>query len=91
MKIGQFNITIFLSFLITLLLCSSSSNAFQGVSVGMNGMRTVSSTTSLNVFGNKKSKASAAEEAAKKEKFWQGEWVCKDCGYIYNRVSIICL
>jgi hypothetical protein len=45
------------------------------------------STTSLNmVFGKKKSAAQKAEDDAKAAKFWQGEWVCKDCGYIYNRV-----
>jgi rubrerythrin len=38
------------------------------------------------VFGNKKSAAQQAEEKAKAEKYWQGDWVCKDCGYIYNRV-----
>jgi hypothetical protein len=44
-----------------------------------------SSSTNLNmVFGNKKSKAKADAEASK---YWEGEWVCKDCGYIYNRVS----
>jgi hypothetical protein len=50
---------------------------------------TAASTTSLNVFGNKKSKA---QKAVSKEepKYWQGEWVCKDCGYIYNRVSLVC-
>ena len=42
------------------------------------------SGTALHVFGNKKTKAQQAAEA---EKYWQGEWVCKDCGYIYNRVS----
>lgn len=47
---------------------------------------TVSTTTSLNVFGKKKSAAQKAEDAAKAEMYWQGEWVCKDCGYIYNRV-----
>lgn len=49
-------------------------------------MTPLSTTTSLNVFGNKKNaaaKAKAAEEAAQ---YWAGEWVCKDCGYIYNRV-----
>lgn len=44
------------------------------------------SSTSLNVFGNKKSTAAKAEEDVS-SKYWQGEWVCKDCGYIYNRVS----
>ncbi|CAB9505393.1 Rubredoxin [Seminavis robusta] len=43
--------------------------------------------TSLNVFGNKKSAASKAEEEEKESKFWQGEWVCADCGYIYNRAE----
>jgi rubrerythrin len=43
-------------------------------------------TTSLYVFGKKKTAAQKAEEEAKASKYWQGEWVCKDCGYIYNRV-----
>jgi hypothetical protein len=42
--------------------------------------------TSLNVFGNKKKSASELE---KESKYWQGEWVCKDCGYIYNRVRLL--
>ena len=46
----------------------------------------VSSSTSLNVFGKKKTAAQKAEEEEKAEKYWQGEWVCKDCGYIYDRV-----
>mmetsp|Transcript_14788 Transcript_14788/g.25059 ORF Transcript_14788/g.25059 Transcript_14788/m.25059 type:complete len:148 (-) Transcript_14788:1625-2068(-) len=44
-------------------------------------------TTALNVFGNRKSAAQKAEEAAAAAKYWQGEWVCKDCGYIYNRAE----
>jgi rubredoxin len=36
------------------------------------------------VFGNKKSKNQKAE-AEMAAKMWQGDWVCKDCGYIYNR------
>jgi len=47
----------------------------------------VASSTSLNVFGNKKTAAQKAEEEAKASMYWEGEWVCKDCGYIYNRVS----
>ena len=43
-----------------------------------------SSSSALNVFGNKKT---SAAKAAEEEKYWQGEWVCKDCGYIYQRVS----
>ena len=27
----------------------------------------------------------AEQETA--SKYWQGEWVCKDCGYIYNRAE----
>jgi hypothetical protein len=47
-----------------------------------------STSTSLNmVFGNKKSAAQKAADAEKAALYWQGEWVCKDCGYIYNRVS----
>ena len=43
---------------------------------------TATTSTRLNVFGNRKTKEQQAEED---EKYWQGEWVCKDCGYIYNR------
>ncbi|GAX26445.1 hypothetical protein FisN_37Hu005 [Fistulifera solaris] len=43
-----------------------------------------STTTALHVFGNKKS-AAAKEEV--NSQYWQGEWVCKDCGYIYNRAE----
>ena len=42
--------------------------------------------TALNVFGNKKSAAAKVEEDSQ---YWQGEWVCKDCGYIYNRVRVL--
>ena len=43
--------------------------------------------TSLNVFGQKKSAAAKAAEEEAAAKYWQGEWVCKDCGYIYNRAE----
>jgi hypothetical protein len=52
----------------------------------------LSTTTSLNVFGNKKSAAAKAAKAARdleEEQYWQGDWVCKDCGYIYQRVRYI--
>jgi len=45
----------------------------------------VSTSTSLNVFGTKKSKAQKEAEAEKAAMYWEGEWVCKDCGYIYQR------
>jgi len=41
--------------------------------------------TALNVFGTKKSKAKKAEDAEKASLYWEGDWVCKDCGYIYSR------
>ncbi|GMI06717.1 hypothetical protein TrVE_jg8090 [Triparma verrucosa] len=41
-------------------------------------------STSLNVFGTKKAKISP-EEQARIDSYWEGDWVCKDCGYIYNR------
>jgi len=46
------------------------------------------SQTSLDmVFGKKKTAAQKQLEEEEASKYWQGEWVCKDCGYIYNRVS----
>mmetsp|Transcript_68917 Transcript_68917/g.183605 ORF Transcript_68917/g.183605 Transcript_68917/m.183605 type:complete len:143 (-) Transcript_68917:93-521(-) len=73
------------SFLIALicLLFASHATAFQPVPNGI----ARPSVTALNVFGNKKSKVTKAEEAAKAAEFWQGEWVCKDCGYIYSRAE----
>ena len=47
----------------------------------------INTPTSLSVFGNKKTEAQKAEEEALAAKYWQGEWVCKDCGYIYNRAE----
>eukprot|EP00566_Odontella_aurita_P027422 CAMPEP_0113556584 /NCGR_PEP_ID=MMETSP0015_2-20120614/17330_1 /TAXON_ID=2838 /ORGANISM="Odontella" /LENGTH=164 /DNA_ID=CAMNT_0000457941 /DNA_START=132 /DNA_END=626 /DNA_ORIENTATION=- /assembly_acc=CAM_ASM_000160 len=47
---------------------------------------TSTTTTGLSmVFGNKKSAAAKAAEEEKASQFWQGDWVCKDCGYIYQR------
>lgn len=90
-----------LSVLVALVLCLAPSTTFGFVArpsvsvasqtaVGGAGvvstLKTSSSTTtSLNVFGNRKSKAQKA--SPEDDKFWQGDWVCKDCGYIYNKVS----
>lgn len=40
------------------------------------------------VFGKKKTAAQKAEEEEKAAMYWQGEWVCKDCGYIYIRSEV---
>mmetsp|Transcript_18258 Transcript_18258/g.25761 ORF Transcript_18258/g.25761 Transcript_18258/m.25761 type:complete len:149 (+) Transcript_18258:78-524(+) len=74
-------ITLLVSFAFLL----SSTNAFSPVT-GPRLAVSTPTTSSLNmVFGKKKSAAQKAEEEAKAAKYWQGEWVCKDCGYIYNR------
>ena len=59
---------------------------FQSVQPRTMVVSPTTTTTALNVFGNKKTAASRAAEAEAAAKYWQGEWVCKDCGYIYNRV-----
>jgi rubredoxin len=59
---------------------SQTASAFQAPVL----VRSNLSPTSLNVFGNKKPSPAELEKASK---FWQGEWVCKDCGYIYNRAE----
>eukprot|EP00549_Striatella_unipunctata_P023965 CAMPEP_0118682974 /NCGR_PEP_ID=MMETSP0800-20121206/5781_1 /TAXON_ID=210618 ORGANISM="Striatella unipunctata, Strain CCMP2910" /NCGR_SAMPLE_ID=MMETSP0800 /ASSEMBLY_ACC=CAM_ASM_000638 /LENGTH=145 /DNA_ID=CAMNT_0006579419 /DNA_START=46 /DNA_END=483 /DNA_ORIENTATION=+ len=73
-----------ISFLLALFLVAFQS--CQGFapprSFGVQARADTTSSTELNmVFGKKKSKARQELEA----QFWQGEWVCKDCGYIYNR------
>ena len=80
-----------LAIVCVLVALASTANAFappKPAAASFSRATTVPTTTELNVFGNKKASAAAkAEEAAKAEKYWAGEWVCKDCGYIYNRVS----
>jgi rubredoxin len=49
--------------------------------------RSIAVPTNLSVFGKKKTEAQKAEEAELAAKYWAGEWVCKDCGYIYNRAE----
>ncbi len=74
--------------LVALLSVFGSSYAFTGPRLPANVARSTQPATSLNmVFGNKKTKAQKAEEEAKAAMYWEGEWVCKDCGYIYQRVS----
>ena len=74
--------------LVFLFLIFDGVNAFSVVRPAVVSARTSpasSRTTSLNVFGKRKP---TAAEQEKLDKYWQGEWVCKDCGYIYNRVRI---
>jgi hypothetical protein len=61
-------------------------SSFQPTSLSTKPSTTFSTKTALNVFGTKKSNKMTPEEM---EKYWQGEWVCKDCGYIYNRVRFM--
>jgi hypothetical protein len=60
---------------ICLCFAAQSANAFQAPSLVRSS--SVTSQTAINVFGNKKKVSAADEEKA--SKFWQGEWVCKDC------------
>lgn len=78
------------SFVATLLLlllvaCTQAFTVQPRATSSKNGLTTRAPTSLNMVFGNRKAKAAAkAEEDAK---YWQGDWVCKDCGYIYNKVS----
>jgi len=81
--------SLFFTLAALLLLCGFSS-AFQtprAPVASIAGVVSSTSTTALNVFGSKKKKSAAEIEA--ESKYWQGEWVCKDCGYIYNRVRLL--
>jgi len=44
-------------------------------------------STTLNVFGTKKSAKQKAETQAKADEYWAGDWVCADCGYIYQKTE----
>jgi hypothetical protein len=76
----------FLASLILAIICLTSASAFSVRPSVVPSVSTSVSSTSLNVFGNRKSKAQQVEE--EDPRFWQGEWVCKDCGYIYQKVSL---
>eukprot|EP00979_Chaetoceros_neogracilis_P003093 scaffold524_cov260-Chaetoceros_neogracile.AAC.13 len=71
-----------------LLAAVNPTSAFSPVAPVTRVPSTTVSTTSLNIFGKKKSAAQKAEEEEKAALYWQGEWVCKDCGYIYNRSEV---
>eukprot|EP00526_Cylindrotheca_closterium_P024372 CAMPEP_0113632212 /NCGR_PEP_ID=MMETSP0017_2-20120614/16740_1 /TAXON_ID=2856 /ORGANISM="Cylindrotheca closterium" /LENGTH=152 /DNA_ID=CAMNT_0000542753 /DNA_START=39 /DNA_END=497 /DNA_ORIENTATION=+ /assembly_acc=CAM_ASM_000147 len=82
------------SFIVSLILAiicfASTSSAFSVrpgavVSSPLSTASASASTTSLNVFGKRKTKAQIEEEEALAATYWQGEWVCKDCGYIYQK------
>eukprot|EP00957_Ditylum_brightwellii_P097565 7430769-Ditylum_brightwellii.AAC.1 len=76
-----------LSLLLVCLTASTSAFAPSGRTTALMPRTSVApaTTTSLNVFGKKKTAEQKAIEEEKAAKFWQGEWVCKDCGYIYQR------
>lgn len=61
----------------------STCNAFTTPTPAIAPRTAQTSVTSLNVFGKKKSAAAQQEEAEKAEKFWQGDWVCKDCTLVF--------
>jgi hypothetical protein len=86
MKSSTSIISIFFA-LLCLSVATTSAFVVRPSAIASTTTSSVVSSTSLNVFGKKKSKAQKAEEAEKAAKYWEGEWVCKDCGYIYNRVS----
>lgn len=82
------------SIIFALSSCISTTSAFTVRPSGLVGTSAVTtmptaiakkSSTSLGVFGTKKSKAQKEAEAERAALYWEGEWVCKDCGYIYNR------
>jgi rubrerythrin len=81
----------FVSTFIFAILCLSSALAFTArpaiIPRTSSVAQVASSTTSLNIFGKRKTEAEKAAQAEKDALYWQGEWVCKDCGYIYQRVS----
>ena len=82
-----------ISFLMLLGMASAFTNTrqsanFAGVVSSSNSIISTmsSSSTQLNmVFGKKKTAAQKAEEEELAAKYWAGEWVCKDCGYVYDR------
>jgi len=73
--------------LLAVLCLITTTSAFAPVAFSpRTGVASATSATTLNmVFGNKKTQNQKVEDE-KVSKFWQGDWVCKDCGYIYNRV-----
>ena len=71
---------------LVLLLSCCSVGALQLAAVGGRSLAASTARTPASVamqFGGKKKKMSAEEELEAKG-YWSGEWVCADCGYIYE-------
>lgn len=81
---NRFIMKSFFASLILAIICLTTTSAFSVNPSAVVSTVSGPSSTSLNVFGNRKSQAQKEDEVD--SKYWQGEWVCKDCGYIYNRV-----
>lgn len=75
-----------LSLILALICLTGSTSAFAVRPAVVSSISSSQSSTSLNVFGNRKTKEQKEADAEREAQYWQGEWVCKDCGYIYNRV-----
>ena len=77
------------NFLLTLFMILGMASAFTTTTTPKNfavSRAAAASSSQLNmVFGKRKTAAQKAEEEAKAAMYWEGEWVCKDCGYIYDR------
>ena len=41
----------------------------------------------MQLFGPKKSKAEKREDLADQKGYWPGEWLCADCGFIFDNAS----
>lgn len=47
-------------------------------------LRVQPGSSALGMFGGGKRNTVAVEEAATEKTYWEGDWVCADCGYIYD-------
>ncbi len=61
-----------------LMLCGSFTEAFVPLSGGSRLISKNSPIRSIETYAAKKS-------VAQEKGYWEGEWICADCGYIYDR------
>jgi len=54
--------------------------AGSGAALAPRSLARTAAPVKMQLFGNKKT----AEEILEEKGYWPGEWVCADCGYIYE-------
>jgi len=72
----------FVSFVLLLLICITTSFSLQRIQKTSIQLKHRIEETKFSSFALK---AKKEEKPAGESEYWQGEWVCADCGYVYDK------